>query len=146
MKFCPNCKKMYDDYTNVCTDCGTPLMLLQSPAQADPTDHTAEFDPADVSQNKVLAMAPYLMSFFGIIIALLASSSSPYVSFHVKQAMKIQIVTILSCFLAIIPVLGWIAIGVWSIIAFVLVIMGFVQVCKGQAKDIPIVSGMSFLK
>ena len=39
----------------------------------DPKDHTAEFDAKDISDNKVMAMLPYLMGTIGIIIALIAS-------------------------------------------------------------------------
>ena len=34
----------------------------------DPYDHTAEFDPKDISDNKVFAMLCYLMDFIGIIV------------------------------------------------------------------------------
>lgn len=53
-------------------------------APVDPYDHTAEFSQKDISDNKVIAMLVYLMGAVGIIIALLASSESPYVSFHVR--------------------------------------------------------------
>ena len=38
----------------------------------DPADHTAEFDPEDVSQNKVIAMAAYILG-----TCLLYTSPSP---------------------------------------------------------------------
>ena len=37
----------------------------------DPKDHTAEFDPEDIADNKVIAMAAYLLGTLGIIIALM---------------------------------------------------------------------------
>ena len=134
MKVCPNCRISYEDSAGVCEKCGNPLMILDSPpvsaSAAAETDHTAEFSPADVSQNKVLAMAPYLLSWVGIVIALLASGTSPYVAFHVRQALKIQV-----CFILIttigtfIPVLGWIAIGISAIAVLVLNIICFFSVC-----------------
>lgn len=57
----------------------------------DPYDHTAEFDPKDISDNKVFAMLCYLMDFIGIIVALLATHSSKYTMFHVRQALKITV-------------------------------------------------------
>ena len=62
----------------------------------DPYDHTAEFDPKDISDNKVFAMICYLMGFIGIIVALLATNSSKYAMFHVRQALKIEVASILS--------------------------------------------------
>lgn len=59
----------------------------------DPADHTAEFDPEDVSQNKVIAMAAYILGTVGIIIALLAAPQSKYAAFHSRQALKLDIVS-----------------------------------------------------
>jgi len=111
-----------------------------------PTDHTAEFDTRDISDNKVLAMIPYLMGWVGIIITLLAAGTSAYAGYHVRQALKLQVCSILSIFFAIIPILGWIATGVCSIIIGVLNIICFFNVCFGKAKEPPIVSSLGFLK
>ena len=61
----------------------------------DPADHTAEFDPEDISQNKVIAMAAYILGTVGIIIALLAAPQSKYAAFHSRQALKLDIVSTL---------------------------------------------------
>ena len=145
MKVCTNCHLSFPDSASHCTQCGAPLTTVAD-QPGDPLDHTAEFDPADISANKVFALIPYLMGLVGVIITLLASSSSPYAGFHVRQALKIQIVTLLSLVLAIIPFLGWIAIGVWAIIALVLDLICFFRVCSGKAIEAPIVSSFKFLK
>ncbi|MBE6622309.1 MAG: zinc ribbon domain-containing protein [Ruminococcaceae bacterium] len=148
MKNCPNCGNLCDDAVAFCNQCGTPLNGGAYRAY-DPADHTAEFEAEDISQNKVLAMLPYLMGWIGIIIALLAVDNSKYVAFHVKQALKIQVVTIL---LGIVTaLLVWtiivpIAAGVCYIILFVLQIMAFFQICCGKAKELPIIRGLGFLK
>ncbi len=149
MKVCTNCHLSFPDSASHCTQCGAPLTTVadQPPVYSgDPLDHTAEFDSADISANKVFALIPYLMGWFGVIITLLASSSSPYAGFHVRQALKIQIVTLLSLVLLIIPFLGWIAVGVWAIIALVLDLICFFRVCSGKAIEAPIVSSFKFLK
>ena len=120
MKVCPQCQLSYDDSAQNCGKCGGPLVTIQNQFQqtiVDPNDHTAEFDPADISANKVLAMVPYLMGWLGILITLLASGTSAYAGFHVRQALKIQVVTALSFVLAVIPFLGWIVMGIWMVIA-----------------------------
>ena len=127
MKTCPNCHAQLDDNAIFCTACGTQFGAVPphqntvppqqnavppQPAFApayDPYDHTAEFDPKDISDNKVFAMLCYLMDFIGIIVALLATHSSKYTMFHVRQALKITVVSILSVFVLIIPFLGWFA-------------------------------------
>jgi len=146
MKNCPHCGNQCEDTVAFCNQCGAPLNAGNAYQAFDPADHTAEFDKADISQNKVLAMLPYLMSWIGIIIALLAVNNSRYVAYHVKQALKLQVCSIISIVLCIIPILGWIAYGVCAIIIFVLTIIGFFQVCGGKAKELPIIKGLGFLK
>lgn len=112
----------------------------------DYSDHTMEFDKNDISENKVFAMAPYLLSFIGVIIALIASRDSKYVAFHVRQALKLEITLILCSFFSIIPFLGWIATGVCYCIILVLTIIAFFQVCGGKAKEPAIIKNLKFLK
>lgn len=153
MKYCPNCHLTYDDNANVCGRCGGALTFYQNQPQYqaqpafDPTDHTAEYDPKDISDNKVFAMLPYIMSMIGVVIALLAAQSSPYTMFHVRQGLKIQVVSIIVTIIgAIIPIIGWIAIAICGIIILVVEIICFINVCKGKAKEAPIVSSFGFLK
>ena len=151
MKFCPNCHLTYNDDANVCGNCGSPLTPIAAQPMMqqaiDPADHTAEFDAKDISDNKVFAMLPYLMSVIGVVVALLAAQSSPYTMFHVRQALKIAVVEFLVLILgSIIPILGWIAMGICMIILLVVEIICFVRVCKDQAKEAPIVGGFGFLK
>lgn len=112
----------------------------------DPYDHTAEFDPKDISDNKVFAMLCYLMDFIGIIVALLATHSSKYTMFHVRQALKIEVASILSIFVLIIPFLGWIAFPILQGIIWVIKIISFFQICSGKAKEPAIIRSFGFLR
>ena len=172
MAFCPNCGAQVPDGTTVCPQCGAPIpaqgqpqgqpqqgqpqpnfqqpgyqqppyMYQQAP---DPKDHTAEYDPKDISDNKVFAMSAYLLGTLGTIIALLAAQKSPYAMFHVRQALKISMCEILLVIIAIIPVVGWIFSGVCTIILMVVRIILFFNVCHGKAKDAPIVGSLGFMK
>ena len=115
----------------------------------DPFDHTAEFDPKDISDNKVFAMLVYLMGTIGVIIALLASHASPYAMFHVRQGLKLTVVSML---LAIIMgILFWtilvpIVCGIAFVVLFVINIICFFQVCSGKAKEPAIVCKLGFLR
>ncbi|MBQ3707267.1 MAG: zinc ribbon domain-containing protein [Clostridia bacterium] len=153
MKFCPNCHLTYDDSANVCGQCGGPLSVIpqqvQQQAAYDPTDHTAEFSPQDISDNKVFAMLPYLMSFIGVIIALLAAPSSPFTMFHIRQGLKISVTQILLGICAAVLAITFIvpiAAGICMIILLVVQIICFFRVCKGQAKEVPIIKNFGFLK
>ena len=115
----------------------------------DPYDHTAEFDPKDISDNKVFAMLVYLMGTIGIIIALLGSHSSPYVMFHVRQGLKLTVVNMLLTIVML--VLIWtiivpIAVGIAMAVLFVINIICFFQVCSGKAKEPYIVCKLGFLR
>lgn len=164
MKICPNCNAQVEDNVAFCVKCGTPFAQngpqqqpgYQYPPQGayyapayDPYDHTAEFDPKDISDNKVISMLVYLLGPVGIIIALLASSTSPYAGFHVRQALKISVVEILSTLVAL--VLCWtfivpLAFGIFSIVLTVIKFICFFQICGGKAKEPAIIRSLGFLK
>lgn len=162
MKTCPNCHAQLDDNAIFCTACGTQFGANQQgavppqqnavPPQAayvppyNPYDHTAEFDPKDISDNKVFAMLCYLMGFVGIIVALLATNSSKYAMFHVRQALKIEVASILSVFVLIIPFLGWFAFPILQAILLVIKVISFFQICSGKAKEPAIIRSFGFLR
>ena len=114
-------------------------MSVPNAAPENITDHTAEFDPT-------IYPIPYLLGVMGVIITLLASGKSPYAFFHVKQALKIYVISAISLVLAIIPFIGWFVIGIWMIITYVLNIICFIKVCKNKAEEPPIISSFKFLK
>ena len=93
-------------------------------------------------------MVCYLLSFIGIIIALLASKDSEYAKFHVRQALKLTVTEILVAIVgAVVPFLGWfIVLPVGLIIVFVPEIICFFQVCSGKAKEPAIIRSLGFLK
>ena len=112
MKTCPKCGAQMEDQALFCGNCGANYNNPYATATAavPEWDHTAEFDPKDVSDNKVIAMLVYLLSIVGIFIALL-SQKSPYVAFHVRQAMKflvvetlVGLVTAVLCWTVIVPI------------------------------------------
>ena len=127
-----------------------PMPQYQPQAPAfDPYDHTAEFDGKDVSDNKVYAMLCYLLGAVGIIIALLACPSSKFVSFHVRQAIKFEVVGMLALIASV--VLFWtiivpIAYAVFSVALVVCRIITFVQICCGRAVEPYIIRSIGFLK
>ena len=170
MKTCPKCNTQLADHAMFCTNCGTSFQnanpqpqqnAYQNNAQqnyAQPVapvvniyDHTAEFDPQDVHDNKIFAILCYIMGIVGIIVALLARNSvnSPYLSFHIKQALKITITTILvgviSGLLAwtcIVPIAGMVCIVILEVVS----IICFFQTCSNKSVEAPIVRSLPFLK
>lgn len=152
---CSKCGTQLADGVVFCPNCGTPSNGDPQPQPqpqayyADPADHTAEFSAKDISDNKVFAMLPYIMSVVGVIIALLASNESPYSRFHVRQALKIDVattlvavVTALLAWTCIVPIAGAIA----AIVLLVIRVICFVQVCQGKAKEPAIIRSLGIFK
>ena len=165
MKNCPKCNTQVEDSAMFCSSCGTSFATSQQPTSYaapvyDPFDHTAEFDSKDISDNKVVSMLVYLLGWIGIIIALLASNSSPYAAFHLRQGLKFIVVETLlpivvgvGAVVCIVPILGWIVWGLAAIAAvvmyvvlFVIKIICFFQICSGKAKEPAIIRELKFLK
>lgn len=157
MKTCVNCYCQIEDDQSFCPVCGAqqpypnpnPQAAPQYPPQPqyayDIYDHTAEFDPRDISDNKCYAMLIYLLGWVGIVIALLASHDSPYLQFHIRQAIKITVCMSLLVILMIIPIVNFVA-AICIIILLVLKIIAFFQICTGKAKEPAIVRSLGFLK
>lgn len=149
MKFCPKCGTQLEDNVTFCSNCGNQLDASVVVSN-DPFDHTAEFDVKDISDNKVIAMLPYLMGLLGVIVAaLLAKGESQYVSFHIRQALKLNIVAMLVSIVAAVlafTIIVPIAAGVCAIVILVLQVIAFFQVCGGKAKEPAIIKNLSFLK
>ena len=170
MKYCPNCGSGIADEATFCPNCGNGVGNPANPAPGynpnpgyapgynpppvypayDPYDHTAEFDPKDISDNKVVCMLIYLGGFIGVIVGLLMASSSKYVAFHTRQFLKLTVATIL---LGIIGAIGSILLFIPTIVAGVMItvlsvvqIICFFQVCKGQAKEPAIIRSLKFMK
>ena len=111
----------------------------------DPKDHTAEFDPRDIADNKIIAALPYFTLALGVVAALLVKESA-YCKFHAKNAIRLEIAMVLALIPAIVPVIGWIVSAVLAVILVVVNIIAIVNVLQGKAKDLPIVGNIGFLK
>ena len=111
----------------------------------DPSDHTAEFDPRDIADNKLFAVLPYFNFMFGLIIALLCRESA-FTKFHAKNAIRLKIAAFLALIPAIIPILGWFVSAVLFLILLIINIIAIVQCFQGKAKDLPIVGNIGFLR
>lgn len=159
MKQCPNCGAQLGDEAKFCSSCGKTVAgdnsnqtLPSQPVQVhyeNAYDHTAEFDAADISENKVFALLPYLLGIAGIIVAVLCAGKSAYTAFHIRQRIKmtiisavISVVSALLCWTLIVPFAGFVCLA----IIFVLDIIQFFSVCSGKAKEVPIIRDFAFLK
>ena len=151
MKTCNNCGAQVEDVAKFCPECGFKFGAIAEPRAAvtDIYDHTSEFSPEDIANNKLYAILMYCVSLMGIIIGLLAAGDSPYVRFHVKQSLKLFICEVILGLIT--AALFWtIIVGIAGSIAIVVLavvdIICLVNACKGLAKEPPIVCKIGFLK
>lgn len=154
MKLCPRCNTQLDDSAIFCPNCGTQFIPDATSTRPDyfpanPADHTAEFESEDISENKLFALLPYILGLLGVIISLLAAKESPFVNFHIRQSLKLEIVEILlgitAGILAITIVIPFAALACIFVL-FVLRLICFFRVCSGKSIEAPIVKNFRFLK
>ena len=123
-----------------------PQPAFQQYQKFDPSDHTADFDPKDIADNKLFAALPY---FFTCLVGILAGiyvKDSEFIKFHTKVSIQYDLAGILAMLFIIIPIVGWIVGIVLEIVILVCRIISIVYVFQGKAKDAPLVGSIGFLK
>lgn len=117
----------------------------------DTEDTTAQFDPNDIQQNKVMAVLAYLS--WLVLIPILGAKSSPFARFHANQGLVLAIAEIicgvLLGILVKLPLIGWIfglVDGVFGLICLIFAIIGIVNAANGRAKELPIVGKFRVLQ
>lgn len=111
----------------------------------DPSDHTAEFDAEDIKENKLIAVLPYFFFFLGVIVCCL-NKESKFARFHMKNAIRLEIASILALLPCIIVIPGVFVTAILSVILVVVYVIAVVNVFKGKAKDLPVIGGIKWLQ
>ena len=92
--------------------------------------------PKKLDDNKVIA----ILSYIGVLclIPLLTKKDDKFIFFHAKQGLVLFIVEIITYFVLMIPILGWIIAPIASLIWLALSIIGIVNVLGGEMKELPV--------
>ena len=107
--------------------------------QEDKTTFTQE----DIEKNKVISAFAYLIFFLPLIVC----PASPFGKFHANQGLLLLITCIAgSIILSIIPIIGWIALPLFSLAVFIIGIMGLIHTLNGKAKELPIIGRYRIIK
>ena len=99
-----------------------------------------------------MALLAYLGFLF--LIPLLAAPNSRFARYHANQGLVLfifgAIAGVVSGVICVIPFVGWIRGGILSaavgIFDLVLMILGIVNAANGQAKQLPLIGGITILK
>ncbi len=108
----------------------------------DTPDTTAEYDPTDIENNKVMAILAYIGIL--VLVPVLAAKESKFARFHANQGLVLFIVSIILGALANIPLIGW-AFSLLNIVTFVFCVLGIVNAATGKAKELPIIGSIKIL-
>ncbi len=115
-------------------------------------DTTSQFDPQDITNNKVMA----ILAYFGILvlIPIFAAKESKFARFHANQGLilfiaGIAIYIVQTIFYSIFSLrLWWListVVGIIGLVIFVLAIVGIVNAAQGKAKELPLVGNFKIL-
>ena len=168
MAFCPVCGEHVADSTPSCPKCGAPLNQQNSASTGtqqavndfvnnlnNTADYSSQMDPADVEQNKVMAILAYI----GILVfvPIFAAPQSKFARFHANQGLTLfifevvygVIMSVLGATVGKIPVAGPITLticGLVSLIWLILMICGIINAVNGKAKELPVLGNIHFMK
>lgn len=113
-------------------------------------DTTSAFDPADIGQNKAMAILAYIS--WLVLIPLFLAKSSKFASYHANQGLVLAIIELI-CWIVLgilggLPLLGWIfrlVNGLLGIVFLIFSILGIVNVVNGRAKELPLIGSIKLL-
>ena len=172
MAFCRNCGTNVNDGIKFCPSCGSPMEAPGPAAQAKPQDQsdisaklaalnntadtTADFDKADIEQNKIMGILAYLS--WLVLIPIFAAPNSKFARFHANQGLVLAITEIAWWILtgivsAILYAISWTLgaifgtlLGLVNLVFLVLLILGILNAANGKAKELPIIGKFKLLK
>jgi len=109
----------------------------QDQEQPKQEDQNPSADAKDIEENRAISYLAYLGLLF--LVPLLVKKDSKFAQFHAKQGLVLVVVSAVAWVIGIVPVLGWIIAPLIYIGIFVLIIIGLINVSKGEMKRLPIV-------
>ena len=102
------------------------------------------YSEKDKEENKGMAILSYIS--FLALIPYLMEKDSKWVRFHAIQGMNLFIIGLISWAIGLVPLIGWLVSGAINIVIVILSIIGIINVCNGEAKELPIVNNFKFIK
>ena len=125
-----------------------PLQEIKNGINNNSTDHTPEFDPADIRANASLSGACYIAFLF--FLPLVMRPDSRFARFHANQGLVLfifsAIIGVLETVVDVIPIVGGILRAVLGLVTLGLFLFGFVNALNGKAKELPFIGGISLIK
>lgn len=144
--YCRNCGKEIDGNQTICEECASKTNEEKNIFDS-MSEGYKKINTDDVKNNPMGVFA-YLGILF--LIPLLLCEKNKFVRFHVNQGIVLFIIEIacgfISGFLIFLPIIGIILAAFISILSIVFTILGIVNVCKNEKKELPLIGGIKILK
>ena len=175
MAFCGKCGTKIDEGVKFCPGCGaaTETPAAEQTQQAQPAgdqndfsakiavlnntaDTTADFDKADIEQNKVMGILAYL--FWLVLIPIFAAPKSKFARFHANQGLVLAITEtawwiVTGVVSSILYNISWTLgslfgtlLGLVNLVFLVMLFLGIINATNGRAKELPVIGKFKILK
>ncbi|MBP3706603.1 MAG: DUF4870 domain-containing protein [Clostridia bacterium] len=139
---CANCSAQNNQKANTQFDINSVIDKVVNTA-----DTTAEYDAADIANNKVWAILSYIFILF--LLPLFIAKDSKFAHFHASQGLNLCILSVLSgivcAILACIPIIGWLLSVIIGLIPTALMVLGIVNAAMGKAKELPFIGSFRII-
>jgi uncharacterized membrane protein len=160
MKFCPACKASMGNAASEQADTQANDFSSKVTSLNNTADTTAEFDKADIENNKLMGILSYIS--WLVLIPLFVSKDSKFVRFHSNQGLVLALIEavwwvaqkILSSVLW--TIFGYRLWGIYSllimilglvnIVFFIMSIIGIINAINGRAKELPVIGKFRIIK
>ncbi len=172
MAYCEKCGAQLAEGAKFCPSCGAQVGAAQAAGNTqnvdlgatfqninNTEDTTQEFDPADIQQNKTMAVLAYIGIL--VLVPLLGAKGSKFARFHANQGLVLLIAEIILTLVQRIvsgvllsifwgsglmsALMSLIAVAVW-VFSIVMMILGIVNAANGRAKQLPLIGNITLLK
>jgi uncharacterized membrane protein len=104
-----------------------------------------QYDPFDVQDNRAVSILAYIPCLF--FLPLVVHPDSRYGKFHANQGLVLLLVWVIVHFiLNLIPLIGWLLNKIFSLLMFLLMILGMLRAYGGRAVPLPIIGVIQIIK
>lgn len=148
MAFCRQCGTQLPENSAFCPSCGAKTDAGQGNYGQYQNNQQPNYNysrPAnDAEDNKLISILCYLGILF--LIPYLTRPDSQFVKYHSNQGLVLFLLYLITGAVSNIPFLGWVVGAVCGVFAFVCLILGIVNVCNGEMKELPLIGQIQILK
>jgi len=141
MAFCGSCGASINDGVKFCPACGKAVT-----GEA-PTADEVQADPADVQENKAMAIIAYILFFIPLLTG--DYKKSPFVKFHTNQG-TILFLAWFAAFLVssilTVVLIGVLLMPLFGLAVLVLAIIGIINAVNGKMKQLPVIGKYTIIK